>query len=280
MGVDLLVNLGFAGDADCDSLFGFENVTGSAFADVITATACNVLRGGAGADELDGSGGFDTADYSTSKQGVSPRSTEGVGLFGDAEGDTLHQHREPHRLGVRRRLEGDGVANLLSGGEGADTLFGGAGDDTLKGGAGNDRIAGGAGADILTAAAASTRSTTAPRRGRRSRSALQPVGRGDAQGDTISGFENVIGTAHTDSLGGNYAANMLSGGAGDDITAWRPRPGRADWWRRRATTSITTVADSGTGYSRDMIRDLHPADGDQILNRHPSGNDGKPGSSP
>ena len=39
---------------------------------------------------------------------------------------------------------------------------------------------------------------------------------GDAQWDTISGFENLIGSAHGNSLVGTNAKNVLSGGADND----------------------------------------------------------------
>ncbi|UUX49740.1 hypothetical protein NUH88_20370 [Nisaea acidiphila] len=43
------------------------------------------------------------------------------------------------------------------------------------------------------------------------------VSGGDATGDTIDGFEGVIGSAHNDTLIGDEAANILSGGGGNDI---------------------------------------------------------------
>ncbi len=62
-----------AGDAAGDILSNFENLTGSAFDDVLTGDASlnvltggagdDVLEGGAGADTLDGGSGSDTASY-------------------------------------------------------------------------------------------------------------------------------------------------------------------------------------------------------------------------
>ena len=40
--------------------------------------------------------------------------------------------------------------------------------------------------------------------------------RGHAEGDTISGFENLRGSAHPDRLAGTGRANHLQGGAGND----------------------------------------------------------------
>ena len=71
MNVDLLFNTGLVNDAAGDRLLGFENVVGSKFADVIRGNGIdNALTRGAGADRFDGSGGSDTADYSTSAEGV------------------------------------------------------------------------------------------------------------------------------------------------------------------------------------------------------------------
>jgi hypothetical protein len=52
---------GGAGDAAGDVLTGFENVTGSAFADTLTGDAsANTINGGAGNDTLNGAAGIDT----------------------------------------------------------------------------------------------------------------------------------------------------------------------------------------------------------------------------
>jgi Ca2+-binding RTX toxin-like protein len=42
---------------------------------------------------------------------------------------------------------------------------------------------------------------------------------GDAQGDSLSGIENVTGSGQADSLSGDGAVNVLSGGGGDDVLA-------------------------------------------------------------
>ncbi|MCB0257433.1 MAG: hypothetical protein KDI55_27230, partial [Anaerolineae bacterium] len=40
---------------------------------------------------------------------------------------------------------------------------------------------------------------------------------GDAEGDTLTNIENLIGSDHADTLTGNDVANVITGGAGDDI---------------------------------------------------------------
>ena len=60
----------------------------------------DVIQGGGGADYINGGTGTDTASYSDSSVGVTVSLAIGEGFGGTAEGDTLDQHREPHRLGA------------------------------------------------------------------------------------------------------------------------------------------------------------------------------------
>ena len=82
-----------------------------------------------GADVIDGRGGFDIADYSTSDVGVSVDLGAGVGTAGDALGDTLID------------------IEMLLGSNWVDTLRGSAADETFDGGYSNDLVYGGAGSD-------------------------------------------------------------------------------------------------------------------------------------
>jgi Ca2+-binding RTX toxin-like protein len=116
----------------------------------------------------------------------------------------------------------------LTGGTGADSLYGGAGDDTIRGGAGNDVLAGGLGIDTLSYADSPTRVIV----NMLNTSSLVVGGITVDAGhafdgfsppipipptDTISSFENVIGSAFNDFLQGTTnVANRLEGGAGDD----------------------------------------------------------------
>ncbi|WP_380785607.1 VCBS domain-containing protein [Sphingomonas sp. R86521] len=102
--------------AGSDTLFGFENLTGSKFADTLTGNDnANVLIGGGGNDTITGLLGDDT-------------------LFGDA-GDDM--------------LIGNQGNDILHGGLGNDTLYGGQGNDTLFGDDSNDVLIGGLGNDVL-----------------------------------------------------------------------------------------------------------------------------------
>ncbi|MGO4852150.1 Hint domain-containing protein [Phaeovulum sp. W22_SRMD_FR3] len=96
----------------------------------------------------------------------------------------------------------------LDGGDGNDTIFGGDGNDTISGGAGADSLSGDTGTDTLDYATSGA--------GVSVNLASGAASGGDAAGDTISGFENLTGSAYNDSLTGDAGANTLSGGGGND----------------------------------------------------------------
>ena len=88
--VSLLTGQGTGGDAAGDTLTNIENLAGSALADVLTGDGQdNRLEGLAGADQLNGGGGDDTASYAQSDAGVTVSLLTGEGTGGDAEGDRL-----------------------------------------------------------------------------------------------------------------------------------------------------------------------------------------------
>jgi Ca2+-binding RTX toxin-like protein len=126
---------------------------------------------------------------------------------------------------------GDASANQLDGGDGHDVISGGAGDDLLAGGTGDDVIEGGAGADQISGGANSD--PTEQGWGDTARYAGSAAGvsidlttalqtGGDAEGDSLSGIENVTGSdAGADLLQGDGSGNRLLGLGGDDTLAGR-----------------------------------------------------------
>ncbi len=115
-------------------------------------------------------------------------------------------------------ISGNKANNVLIGNAGDDTLYGAGGDDRLMGGDGNDHLRGGAGADYLHGGAGTydtveySDSTI---------SVYVNLGTnvawgGTAQGDVISGFENIIGSAADDVLYGSSGANVILGNRGSD----------------------------------------------------------------
>ena len=204
----------------------------------------DVLEGGFGADTLDGGDGFfDTAAYVRSDAGVTVNLATGLTQGGHAEGDTLtgiesvRGSAHADTLTARsddpgtRWPEGSGLwgnqgDDLLRGGAGDDHLWGGKGNDTLIGGESIDFLVGGAGADVLDGGAhyfadvlgdvalygASGAGVTV--------NLATGLGQGGhAEGDTLTGIEEVWGSDHADHLIGDAGRNRLLGAGGDDTLA-------------------------------------------------------------
>ncbi|HWT14050.1 MAG TPA: calcium-binding protein, partial [Allosphingosinicella sp.] len=132
-------------------------------------------------------------------------------------------------------IAGNSGADWLKGGAGADILLGGVGDDILDGGAngafhdhdqgdalGNvlageagvargDTLVGGAGYDVASYATATA--------GVQALLANAAANSGDAQGDTYSEIEGLVGSNFADTLNGDQGANELTGGKGADVVA-------------------------------------------------------------
>ncbi len=216
--VDLEAGTGEGGHAEGDVIVDVENVLGSGYEDVLGGDGSanrlsggdgdDMLDGGAGADRLLGGAGVDTVSYAGSDLGVIVYLSEGTVKRGDAQGDVIVNFENVLGSVHRDVLGGDDGANRLSGGGGNDRLLGAAGDDMLEGGAGADQLFGGAGVDTVSYAGSDRGVTVYLSEG--------TVKRGDAQGDVIVNFENVLGSVHGDVLGGDDGANRLSGGGGND----------------------------------------------------------------
>jgi Ca2+-binding RTX toxin-like protein len=207
--VGLLTGVGKGGDAEGDKLTTIENLNGSKFNDVLTGDANvnvlnggageDILSGGAGADQVNGGDGKDTADYSASAAGVKVNLATGQASGGDAEGD---------KLTSIENLSGSKFADILAGDASANVLNGGAGDDQLAGGAGADQLIGGDGNDTADYSASGAGVNVNLETG---------LGKGgDAEGDTLVGIENLIGSKFDDVLVGNASTNVIDGGDGND----------------------------------------------------------------
>jgi Ca2+-binding RTX toxin-like protein len=222
-----------------DTLNGFggtDAIYGGGGDDVIDGGDGNdSLIGGAGADTLLGGAGIDAISYGGAAD-VSVNLTTGQGVGGDAQGDVINGIENVNGTGFGDLLIGSAAANTLTGLGGNDVLYGRAGNDTLNGGdsndnlygdIGNDTLTGGAGDDFLQGGAGADRldggagidavDYNGPAGVTVDLSTGLAAG-GDAQGDVISGFENVGGTLdHGDTLTGSAGTNQLLGYGGDDI---------------------------------------------------------------
>lgn len=209
--LDLTAGTGLGGDAGGDAFVNFELFRGSSHDDTITGSAAaETILGGAGADTLDGGGGADTVSYAGSDAGVSVDLTTGSVSGGHASGDTLSGFEN---------ATGSDFADTLIAGAGSAILDGGAGNDVLEGNAGNDLLIGGLGDDMLTGGAGRDAASYADAAGGVTvslKDALQTNG-AVAGTDTLSGIEDLVGSAFNDELRGDNGQNTLTGGDGDDL---------------------------------------------------------------
>jgi Ca2+-binding RTX toxin-like protein len=143
--------------AGIDTLNGFENVTGSSFADRLSGTTgANVLDGGAngddvlagrgGADVMQGRTGTDTVSYADAPAAV----TVDLGRTSQPGGEQLVSIEDAIGSPFADTLSGNDLANRIVGAAGADVVAAGDGADRveLREGEG-DRAACGAGTDAV-----------------------------------------------------------------------------------------------------------------------------------
>ena len=225
-----------------DTLVNIENVSGSAFGDVLVGDAKNnalsgadgndfliggagsdILSGGAGDDALDGGSDIDTAQFTDATGSVTANLELGTSTgFGT---DTLRNIENIVGSAFGDILVGDSQNNALSGADGNDFLIGGDGSDVLNGDAGNDILSGGSGKDILRGGAGDDSLNggddidTAQFIDATSAVTVNlelgaSIGFGS---DTLVNIENVLGSAYSDVLAGDAKNNTLFGGDGDDI---------------------------------------------------------------
>jgi serralysin len=164
-----------------------------------------------GADTLNGGvGGCVTASYANAVGGVVVDLLLGLGLAGEAAGDTLIAIDNLIGSAFDDTLVGNNLRNRLEGGAGNDTLNAQGEADILVGGDGDDVLNGGTGRDTASYYDASAGVTVSL--------LLQNMFQ-----DTIgAGFDRLVamddleGSGFADVLTGNGLGNRLTGLAGDD----------------------------------------------------------------
>jgi Ca2+-binding RTX toxin-like protein len=187
------------GGSGTDTLLLVENLIGSAYADRLIGNALwNVFDGGAGADTLEGGDGSDTYVIDSALDLI-VESNADVRTGGS---DWVHSHLASTTLGSN-------LENGLILRSGAANLFGNAANNTLVAGVGDNRLWGGSGLDTVSYERAGAAVTV-------DLSVATAQSTGGSGSDTLQLIENLIGSAHNDSLKGNGLWNRLDGGAGAD----------------------------------------------------------------
>jgi Ca2+-binding RTX toxin-like protein len=193
------------GDKTLDGGEGNDSVNGNDGTDTLTGGGgTDTLLGERGADALDGGPG----DGDTVLSGIDNDNK----VTGGAGNDDHVSAGPGDDEGVSG---GDGNGDIVDGDFGNDTVDGGAGDnDVVNGGNGGDKLSGGAGAhDIASYVSA------APGAGAGNHGVLVDLTAGVSSGeneDTLSGFEDVIGSPFEDVLVGSSPASRLDGFLGMD----------------------------------------------------------------
>ena len=227
--VNMLTNTASGGDAQGDTISGFETfwgslgndrVVGNAEGNYIWGAAGNdtingadgndEIGGGLGADVLNGGLGINRLSYANDAIGITIHLGTGGTAGGEAAGDVIRNFQNVSGGSGNDTLTGDAAANELKGGDGNDVLRGGDGDDTIIGGAGSDLMYGGIGVNDTVDYAGNQNAVTV------NLATGKVTGFGDASGDTIAGFENVTGGIGNDFLIGSGAVNILDGAQGND----------------------------------------------------------------
>src|SRR3954447_29921 len=240
--VVLITGAGYGGEAEGDTLISIENLSGSAFGDVLIGDdttnyidgnggndlifgldGIDVLHGGAGDDQIWGGAardyiygddGFDYVRYDYATSAVDVRLDErhfigtGGGWGGEALDDSFWSIEGVVGSLFDDHLAGSIEANALIGLDGDDQLFGKGGDDQLLGGRGADLIDGGADFDYARYDDATSAVVVDLSTGWGTA--------GDALNDHLVDIEGLTGSNFGDTLIGNAADNVLFGFDGAD----------------------------------------------------------------
>jgi len=255
-GIDTFVGVErIVGSAYDDYIYGSnnaDNMRGEAGNDTFRGNGGNDnLIGGAGNDIIDGGAGWDTVYYTGAKasalinlsaSGQTLGSTvvaAGTAVDGLGGKDTL--------IGIEQ-IVGSDRADIIFGGAGSENFSGDLGDDIMTGGAGNDVLSGGGGVDTLdysTSTSAIRINMSAASQTLGGTVVAANTGLDGLGGtDTLSGNENVTGSAFGDFIWGSTADNVLDGKAGND---WLRGDAGVDYFVWQLGGGNDTVADFTNG---------------------------------
>lgn len=215
------------------------------------------LKGGGGGDFLSGGGGndhlygdtkdggqIDLAYYLGSRTGVNANLATGMAT-GEGE-DMLHNLDGLYGTNFDDTLTGDDNTNFIWGQGGNDTISGGGGLDLITPGDGDDAVDGGAGDPASDGDILYVNDATGPT----SVDLLTGTSTGEGIGtDTLTDFENVVGSNFADDISGDNASNFLFGGAGNDVMDGKGGFDYAAYWFALGAVTANLESGQATGAS-------------------------------
>ena len=232
--------------------------------------------------ELDLNGNVSTGSYTYTKTGPNTAEIE-LTLDDGSEYTAEIEYESPTRISASLEALGQDLSvtldirtgdDTLNGGDGNDMLHGGKGDDILNGGDGDDTLDGGPGADMLDGGPGSDTASY-----ENSAAAVlvrlhdaRAVRSGDAQGDTLTGIEHLIGSPYNDILAGDGEDNVLRGGGGHDDLYGGPAGGDDEMYGDGGDDRVFGGRGNDTltgGEGNDLLKggpgeDILVADGDDM----------------
>ena len=254
------------GHGSGDTLISIEGLIGSDHADRLTGTAQgshldggpgdDTLHGGAGwdyfipgpgADTVHGGGGIDELDLTGSSGPVILRLdlTANNGSGGDAEGDTYIGIESVHGskfndVIIASRVDHGGWPAYIDGREGDDVIWAGPSSELVSGGPGADILHGGPGRSNRL-------SYTWSQTGVRVNLVDNTASGGDAEGDVISGFEQILGSHYDDHLTLSGSGKIEGMGGADTLVQVREEGGERVILSYNRSNAGVTVDLSSTG---------------------------------
>ncbi|MEM1161820.1 MAG: calcium-binding protein [Pseudomonadota bacterium] len=199
------------GDSDAESISGSsvnDIIYGGGGADTLSGNGGNdavfggsvgdIIYGGVGGDRVRGAGGNDTIHGDGDNDF----------LFGGAGNDVIYGGANGNNPFSGDEIYGGNNDDVLYGGTGNDSVNGDLGSDTIEGGIGGDSLDGGGGIDTLSYAGSAAGVVV--------NLLTRTASGGDAAGDRISNFQNLIGSNFNDTLTGEVGVNNISGRGGND----------------------------------------------------------------
>lgn len=190
-------------------------LNGAAPITVIDNAGANVIAGNAGNNTVTVTGGIDAVDGMSGDDQLVVDYSGAITPVVNPIAAPIHQGTVDGYAGTfsdvlldsvvfdnieRFNIRGGAAADNITTGEGNDIVEGGASADTLNGGAGNDTASYVHSSQPVTVDLSNNANNSG----------------GDAQGDQLTGFENVIGSGGNDHIFGGSNSNALNGGAGAD----------------------------------------------------------------